>query len=129
MNTPMFKSGDKILILALALTAAFFMVWNTMGTNTGKNLTAVVTHDSKLVQKIDLRNLDKPLYIDLNEEGIHQTILAEKGRIRFLKSDCPNKTCVKTGWLTRPGARAICLPSRVSITMVGDNKQVDVLAY
>jgi len=125
----MFKSGDKILILALAVIAAAFMIWNAMEADTTKNLTAVITQDSKLVEKIDLRSIDKPLYINLHEEGIHQTILAEKGRIRFLKSDCPNKTCVKTGWLTRSGTRAVCLPSRVSITMVGDNKQVDVLTY
>lgn len=125
----MFKSGDKILILALVVIAASFMIWNTMGNDMSDNLIAVVTHDNNLVQKIDLTNLNKPVYIDLNEEGVHQTILAEKGRIRFLKSDCPNKTCVKTGWLTRPGARAVCLPSRVSITMLGDDNKVDVLVY
>jgi hypothetical protein len=38
------------------------------------------------------------------------TILAEKGRIRVLQSECPNKICVNTGWLTKPGDVAICVP-------------------
>lgn len=105
------------------------MAWNAYGPASSRHLTAVITHKSNLVQKIDLSDLNKPVYIDLNEEGIHQVIRAEKGRIRFSESDCPNKTCVKTGWLTRPGAKAVCIPSRVVITIIGDNKQVDILAY
>lgn len=125
----MFKSGDKILIVGLIIIAAFLMAWNTVGANSSRHLTAVITQNSNLVKKINLTNLNKPVYIDLNEEGVHQVIQAEKGRIRFLESDCPHKTCVKTGWLTKPGDKAVCIPSRVIIAIVGDNKKVDVLAY
>lgn len=125
----MFKSGDKILIVGLIVIAACLMAWHARGGDPNQHLTAVITHDSKLVKQIDLSNLNKPDNIELNEEGVHQTIRAEKGRIRFLASDCPHKTCVKTGWLMRPGAKAVCIPSKVVITVVGDNKQVDILAY
>ena len=105
------------------------MAWNTLGAKSSRHLTAVITQNSSLVKKINLTDLNKPVYIDLNEEGVHQVIQAEKGRIRFSESDCPHKTCVKTGWLTKPGDKAVCIPSRVVITIVGDNKKVDVLAY
>ncbi len=129
MNIPVFKSGDKILIVCMLLAAGLFMAWNTYRVDSGQQLTAVITHDSKLVKKIDLSNLSKSEYINLSEEGIHQVIKAEKGKIRFLESDCPHKFCVKTGWLNKPGDRAVCVPSRVVITIVGYNKKADTLAY
>ena len=129
MTTNFFKSGDKILIVGLIVIAACLMAWYGRGTNPHQHLTAVITHDGKLVKRIDLSNLNKPENIELDEEGIPQTIRAEKGRIRFLASDCPHKTCVKTGWLRRPGAKAVCIPSKVVISIVGDNKPVDILAY
>lgn len=125
----MFKSGDKILIIVVAVIAVLFLGWNTLRTAPGKHLTAVITHRGNVIKKMDLGNLNKPEQIDLNEAGIHQVIRAEKGRIRFLESDCPNKICVKTGWLTRPGDKAVCLPSRVVINIVGDSDKIDILAY
>lgn len=125
----MFKSGDKVLMIGVAAIALFFLGWNTFRTNSDAHLTAVITHQGSVVKQIDLGRLNKPDYIHLNEAGIHQVIQAEKGRIRFLESDCPNQTCVKTGWLTKAGDKAVCLPSRVVITIVGGNNQVDVLAY
>ena len=129
MNIRIFKSGDKILIIVVAAIAVLIMAWNTLGAKSSQNLTAVITHNNHLVKNINLNDLNKPEYIDLNEDGVHQVIKAEKGRIRFLESDCPHKICVKTGWLTKPGDKAVCLPSRVVITIVGDNNQVDILAY
>jgi len=129
MNIPVFKSGDKILIICMVVTAVLYMAWNTFGVDSKQQLTAVITHDSKLVKKINLSNLNQPEYINLDEEGIHQVIKAEKGRIRFLESDCPHKFCVKTGWLNKPGDRAVCIPSRVVITITGNNKKVDTLVY
>lgn len=126
---PMLKLGDKITIVGVVIIAVTFIAWNAFGVKSGEHLTAVITHNSKLVKTINLSNLNKPDYINLNEEGVHQVIQAETGRIRFLESDCPHKTCVKTGWLTKPGDRAVCIPSRVVITIVGDGKQVDTLAY
>lgn len=125
----MFKSGDKILIIAVIVTAVLFVAWNTFRTESGEHLTAVITHQGNEIKNIDLSNLSKPEQIDLNEARIHQVIRAEKGRIRFLESDCPNQTCVKTGWLTKPGDKAVCLPSRVVITIVGDSDKIDILAY
>jgi hypothetical protein len=128
MNTRIFKIGDKILIVSIAILAAVFMVWNTVGVSTDKKLTAVITQNGSLIRQINLNDLNNPEYIYLNE-GINQVILAEKGRIRFIESDCPNQTCVKTGWLTKSGDRAVCIPSQVVIKIVGDNEQVDIFAY
>jgi hypothetical protein len=125
----MFKRGDIVLIAGIAAIALLLMAWNTFRAGPDRQITAVITRNGSIIRQIDLNDLKKPEYIYLNQ-GIKQVILAEKGRIRFLKSDCPNKICVKTGWLTKAGDKAVCVPSKVVITVVGDNnKKVDVFSY
>lgn len=129
MNTSIFKSGDKILIVGIIVIAGLVLAWNSFGDDSNQRLTAVITHDSNLVKQIDLSGLNRTQTIDLNNEGIHQVIRAEKGRIRFIESNCPNKTCVNTGWLTKPGDQAVCIPSHMVVKVVGKKEQTDVLAY
>jgi len=129
MHIPVFKPGDKILITGLIAIAVLLMAWHNLAPGSSGQLTAVITHNGNLVKRINLNALPRPEYVNLEEEGIHQVIKAEKGQIRFLQSDCPHKYCVKTGWLRKPGDRAVCIPSRVVITIVGDNKKADTLAY
>lgn len=128
MNTRIFKTGDTILIVSIAVIAILLMAWNTLGVSPGQQITASITQNGNLIKQINLKDLKDSDYVYINEP-IKQVILAEKGRIRFLESDCPNQICVKTGWLTKSGDRAVCMPSKVVITIVGDNKQVDSVSY
>lgn len=60
----------------------------------------------------------------INISGVHKaTIVAEKNRICFLESDCPDKICVKTGWLSQPGEIAVCLPNKIIIKLEQDKNQ------
>jgi len=128
MNTRIFKMGDTILIVSMAVIAILFMAWNTFGVRPDNQITAVIKQNGNVIKQINLSDLKDSEYVNVNEP-IKQVILAEKGRIRFLESDCPNQTCVKTGWLTKSGDRAVCMPSKVVITIVGGNKQVDSVSY
>jgi len=38
-------------------------------------------------------------------------------RVRVKTSPCPNKCCVRRGWLAAPGEAAICLPNRVAVRL------------
>ena len=40
------------------------------------------------------------------------------GGIAFVKSDCPDQICVRSGFLHRAGQAAACLPNRVSIIII-----------
>jgi hypothetical protein len=58
-----------------------------------------------------------------------ETILVEKGRIRFEEANCPDLVCVRTGWLSRQGDIAVCLPNRTIIKIEGEGSKVDGVAY
>ncbi len=46
-------------------------------------------------------------------------IRIENGAVYFEDSPCPNKTCIQTGKISRPGQWAACLPNDVFIRIEG----------
>lgn len=124
-----FKKGDKILIAVILIIAGIFFGFKALDREDGGALIAVVSQDGEEIQRLNLTKLSDPQTIII-EEPLHQVILAEEGRIRFAESDCPNQNCVETGWLTKAGDRAVCLPTKVVITIEGEGEsEVDIFAY
>ncbi|EPR11433.1 NusG domain II-containing protein [Ruminiclostridium papyrosolvens] len=128
----MLKKGDIILLLVIVLgilSVVFFgrenavSLSNTSGSpfdNLG--ITAIIKKNDKVIRKINLKSVEKREVINIS--GLHKaTIVAEKNRICFLESDCPDKVCVKTGWLSHPGEIAVCLPNKMIIKLEQDKNQ------
>ena len=53
-------------------------------------------------------------------ERLNITFVLKNGAVAFQSSDCPDKVCVHTGWLTRQGQMASCLPNGVSLRVRRD---------
>jgi hypothetical protein len=101
----------------LGLVAAFSYGINL---NKGGHIGAVITQNDKVIKRIDdLDKVEKPYTISVSGD-YHNLILVEKGRIRFEKSDCPNQICVHTGWLTKYGDIAVCMPNKAIISIEKD---------
>jgi len=47
------------------------------------------------------------------------TVAVKGGRIAITGSDCPDKTCVRTGFIGVPGQITACLPNRLMIRIAG----------
>jgi hypothetical protein len=119
------KIGDY-LIIAIILVAVFMLptFYTTQATD---NLIAVVTKDGQEIRRIILTNLTEPITMELQYE-YYDKITAEQGRIRFTEADCPEKICVNTGWLSKPGQAAVCLPNGLIIRIEGSDKS-EIDAY
>lgn len=117
------KKGDIILLLiGVIILISLLGIYINDVSKQGKqkdSLIAVITRDGKQMAEIDLNKIQEPQYFKY-EDGIDVTILAEKGSIKFLEADCPDKICIKTGTLTKPGDRAICMPSKTIIKIKDD---------
>ena len=50
------------------------------------------------------------------------------GAVAFTESSCPDKICVKSGYLRYPGQMAVCLPNGVSLVITVDGG-VDAVAH
>lgn len=53
------------------------------------------------------------------------TIQIENGRVRVSHSDCPDRLCVHSGWLSQSGQAAVCVPAAVSVRIIGGEAAVD----
>lgn len=122
-NMKRLKRGDLVLyligfIIMLSL-AGFYLKGEAVQGEEIDGRTAVISRDGNRIAELDLDTLEEPRYFKL-EDGIQVTIVAEKGSIKFLEAECPDKICVKTGTLTKPGDQAVCMPSR-TIVRILDN--------
>ena len=125
----MLKKGDIVLILFVGVIVCVSILWNNYKVKTDSSeKIAVVMHEGKVIKKIQLNHLNSPENIEISK-GIKIRILAEKGRIRFLESNCRDKICVKTGYLTKKGDKAVCLPSKTVIMILGNEGQADSISY
>ena len=47
--------------------------------------------------------------------GKHMLVEVKDGRARVMVSDCPDKRCVKSGWVYNCGQVAACLPNKIAL--------------
>jgi hypothetical protein len=64
-------------------------------------------------------------------EGMPAVRIAVRGgAVGFVSSDCPDKICVRSGFLRIPGQSAVCLPNRVVLRVAsGGGDALDSTAY
>lgn len=62
----------------------------------------------------------EPVRLSMRELGVDVPVYFElaDGRIRFVGVDCPDKLCEGFGWLDSAGESAVCMPNRVSVTVI-----------
>jgi hypothetical protein len=61
----------------------------------------------------------------LSEDGEYKILggknilVIKDGKAYMSHADCPDKTCVRTGAISKTGEQIICLPNRVYISIIG----------
>jgi hypothetical protein len=122
---PIKPKGGDFVILAVILIVAIANLGMFMHRGDGDTV-AMIIKDGRIIKEIKLNELKDPLVI--KNEGIYNSVIvAENGRIRFEESDCPDKVCVKTGWISRPGQTSVCLPAGIIIKIVGESGDTDII--
>ncbi len=54
-------------------------------------------------------------------DGSHGLVTVEVlgSAVRVAEAKCPDRTCVKTGWVRAPGSAIVCLPNGVTVRIGG----------
>lgn len=115
--------GDWLAIaLSLLLVGISFpLLWRG-----GTAEAVVVRRDGHIVAQLPL-TVSKKIVV---AGALGDTVVeVQPGRARVLADPGPRQYCVKQGWLSRPGAVAICAPNHVSLTLSGRNPSHDSLTY
>lgn len=121
------KKKDIILILVVAILIGQFLLINKFfNKEKGDRVEIYVknelygTYPLNKDRKITIKDKD-----NLNVLSIHSN------GIEMIESNCPDKVCVKTGFINKPGQSIVCLPHKVNVIIVSDDeskKEFDAIA-
>ena len=112
------KAFAAILIVAVLISAGLLLLRPKGGAK------AEIWLDGELLEVIDLDSLTEPIEIPVGDGNIVQ---AEKGRVRMLSADCPDRLCVHMGWSDSPARPIVCLPNRVTVVITGTDGERDAV--
>lgn len=120
-----FKIGDIFIVILILLTAVLTSVKSLQGNYSTK--IAVISQNNTVLQRISLNDhSSESLYIDYDGK-YPGTIEVNGGKVRFHQAECPDQVCVETGWISKPGQIAVCLPAGVIIKIEGENDEFDLM--
>lgn len=113
-----FKPTDIIIVLAAAAVLALALILRNVSSESGSN--AAVFHNG---EQIALLTLTKDGVYPFDDYGV--TIEVKSGKVRISKSDCHDKICEKTGFISSPMQTIVCLPNRISVRMITGSNNTD----
>jgi hypothetical protein len=59
----------------------------------------------------------------------HSVIEIRDGKVRFTNSPCSGKVCILSGWHQHSGDHIVCLPNRVSISLLAEQDRFDGINF
>lgn len=113
------KKKDLIIIALILLVAvSSYFIYKIYSQGLEKaGAKAEIYYESELVMTVMLNEkIDKTFSLAQNEHVIFH--LYEDGAIRFEKSNCPDKVCIKAGKLRHIGSSSACLPNKIILKIV-----------
>lgn len=116
----LWNRSDGILILSLLVLAVCgylgYSLWaGWADRNRSGEMVCDIYLDGQLVRTV---SLDQPQEFSLPEKP-EVLFQIKDNKIAFIRSDCPDKVCVHTGFLRHSGQSAACLPNRLLIRLRG----------
>ena len=109
-----FSFADVLVMLSVLLIAVLLFLCFLRGAASDPS-------ENRLVIRTSSEVLSYPLSVDrtvsLSSDGYTLTVEIRDGRARVSDSDCPDKICQRTGWISRKGETVICAPAAVRLTV------------
>lgn len=129
------KSTAVLIIITLLLLAvsgfAAYMTYHAKN----ENRTAYIYRGDELLYTIDLDSVSQSYTIELVSDAGHvNTVEVRKsygstqGEIGIISADCPDKICVKTGFIGDGVMPIVCVPNGIMIVIKDSGGQIDAQA-
>lgn len=114
--------GD--LLIVLAVLAVALVIWGIFHfTSSAGGVATVVTPTETRVLSLH----EDGVYAFDGQNGMTVTVQVKDGAVRFAEANCPDRLCVKSGWLSQSGACAACVPAGITLRVEGES-EVDAVA-
>ncbi|MGN0550714.1 MAG: NusG domain II-containing protein [Acutalibacteraceae bacterium] len=115
-----FKPLDILVIIIILFVAVSYLM-AMIFYSSSDDLSVVIRENGDIVYQCKLSDIDEKTEITAGE-NLKVKVLIEKDGATVTESECDNKICVNTGKLTRAGSTAVCLPAKVTVTLVSGSE-------
>lgn len=106
------KKSDLLVLLVIAAVAAVCFFAVRVPAVSGKTVCRVL-YDGRPVKTV---SLDTNGAFKIAEAPLMEFEVRD-GKIAATHSDCPDKVCVRTGFIGHAGQKIVCLPNRVTVSI------------
>lgn len=119
------KRGDAAVIALLLLLSAVLMCLSVLGSDDGTLVRVCVDGEQTA-----LLPLDSDAVYEV-PGGCGNVVEIIGGRVHMLSAECPDESCVRQGFICRAGECIVCLPGRVTVTVLSEDSEavLDAVAY
>ena len=112
---------DKILFVAVVLAAVIIYFFSGLpASQPGDQV--IVEASGEVIEKFPLADLEAGRQLPVAGPLGDTIVELGEGEVRIVSSPCPDKICVKMGWINRPGHVVVCLPNQVLVRIEGDTR-------
>ncbi len=129
------KKTAKILALLICLILlgsilTLLLIYSNRNTSTNASLIADIYQNGTLLESIPLKDVEKTYTFTVTgEDGCTNIIEVRNGSIGIISADCPDKLCVKQGFIDSSLLPITCLPNRVVIQIRTNERNEDINVY
>lgn len=115
------KRNDWIIIAVIVVLALSIYLWNrlSVGAVQSNALFVEVRLNGELYEQVSLQEQKE---ITVESEWGKNTVYVDKGVVKMTYADCPDEVCLKTGEIHQIGQNIVCLPHKLSVTIVGNTE-------
>lgn len=124
------KKGDFILIGFFLIFALGLLLYQSTMKNQKFNQNIVkISVDNELYSEFELSSTYNDSFTIHSRQG-YNTVVINNGMVSITEADCPDKLCVQKGEISHAGDILVCLPNKLVIEIIGENKtEVDDISY
>lgn len=108
------------IFIIVLIIGAVFVFYALLPESGGE--TAVVYYDSEIIAEIPLSGSGEYTFPQVP----HMVFTAEDGTVSVTESNCGDRTCVRTGKISRQGEAIICVPNKIVVEIKGSTKESGV---
>lgn len=119
------KSGDIIIIVSLLLVSLGIGIFSLLSSR-GRQESAVISVDGEIFGTYPL---SEDRSITVTSGSVEAEVEISGGRVRIVRSTCPNNDCVHQGWIDSGNEVIVCLPGRITVSLSGAESGADSVTY
>lgn len=117
----------KILIAIAAVIFAAGIIASVIIMNAPKKNNVQIKSGGKVLYTLDLSQ-EADHTFEIKTDSGSNTVEIKDGKIRVKDADCPDKTCVRMGWLDSAAMPIVCLPHDLVIAFTDADGGVDAIS-